>query len=439
MSASKLIAQSTDSDPFYCGTEGHTRLAEWFTTMWEHFGYTSGTHLRRMHYRLVTQDPPLPRADGAPYINTYACWKHLCAAGRHARNLRLLDPESFEDRRNPDPRIYMAPEPEEAEIGWETEPVEWHLPAIQVDLADELEEGLEEPHLYPTGYEYRNTLQPYHVEVWVEKSTMEDILAPLCKRHATNLVTGVGDLSITAVVALLRRVAGLDKPARILYISDYDPKGVAMPVGVARKAEFWSRWYAPDADIRLEPIILTAEQAAHYTDPALPRIPIKDTDKGKAGFEALHGAGAIELDALEATHPGEFGRIVEEHIAGFRDGSLARKVSSAYWWAREALDAAWQDAAGEHLAALEEIKAEAAEILRRYQPRLQELSEELEAELAPLRERLSDASQGTQDALDTLEPDLPEPPEPETRPDEDGWLFDSRRDYLEQIHHYKAR
>jgi hypothetical protein len=81
----------------------------------------------------------------------------------------------------------------------------------------------------------------------------------------------------------------------------------------------------------------------------------------------------------------------------------------------------------------------AAEILRRFQPRLQELSEELEAELAPLRERLSDASQGTQYALDTLEPDLPELPEPETSPEEDGWLFDSRRDYLEQIHHYKAR
>jgi hypothetical protein len=439
VSASKLIARSTDADPFYCGTEGHVTMGRWFAELWERFGYTSGVHLRRIHYRLVTHEPPLPRADGAPYINTNACWKHLCAAGRHARNLGLLDPEAFEDRRNPDPRIYMAPEPEAEEIGWEADPVEWRLPAIRTNLADELEEGLEEPNLTPTGYEYRTTLQPCHVEVWVEKSTMEDILVPLCERQATNLVTGVGDMSITAVVALLRRVAALGKPARILYISDYDPKGVGMPVGVARKVEFWRQWYAPDADIRLEPIILTAEQAAHYTDPVLPRSPIKDTDKGKAGFEALHGAGAIELDALEATHPGEFGRIVNEHIAGFRDGSLARKARSTYWQAREALEAALQEEAGEHLAAMEEIKAEAAEILGRYQPRLQELSEELEAELAPLRERLSDASQGTQNAVDALEPDLPELPEPETSPEEDGWLFDSRRDYLEQIDHYKAR
>lgn len=415
-------------------------MGEWFAALWERFGYTSGVHLRRIHYQLVTREPPLPRADGARYINTNACWKHLCAAGRHARNLGLLAPESFEDRRNPPPRIYMAPDPEEEGIGWVApDSVDWQLPTIEANLAEELDEGLEEPYLYPTGYEYRNTLQPYHVEVWVEKSTMEDILVPLCERHATNLVTGVGDMSITAVVSLLKRVEVLGKPARILYISDYDPKGVGMPVGVARKVEFWRQRYAPGADIRLEPIILTARQVAHYTNPVLPRSPIKEPDKGKAGFEERHGAGAVELDALEATHPGEFGRIVGEHIVGFRDGSLAQKVRATYWQAREALDAALQDAAGEHLNKLEEIKAEAAEILRRYQPRLQELSEELDAELAPLRARLSEASQGTQEALEALEPEMPELPDPETSPTDEGWLFDSRRDYLEQIDHYKAR
>jgi hypothetical protein len=268
---------------------------------------------------------------------------------------------------------------------------------------------------------------------------MEDVLAPLCQRYATNLVTGVGDLSITAVVSLLGRVAALDKPARILYISDYDPKGVVMPVGVARKIEFWHQQYAPDADIRLEPIILTAEQAAYYTDPPLPRSPIKDSDKGKTRFEALYGTGAIELDALEATYPGEFGRIVSEHIAGFRDGSLGTKVFNTRLEARAVLDTALRDAAGEHLDELEEIKAEAAQILRRYQPRLQELRDELEDDLAPLRERLEEASRRTQEALDTLEPDLPELPEPETSPTDEGWLFDSRRDYLGQIDHYKAR
>ena len=40
----------------------------------------------------------------------------------------------------------------------------------------------------------------------------------------------------------------------------------------------------------------------------------KESDKGKARFEAQHGAGAVELDALEALHPGELRRIVEAAI-----------------------------------------------------------------------------------------------------------------------------
>jgi hypothetical protein len=41
--------------------------------------------------------------------------------------------------------------------------------------------------------------------------------------------------------------------------------------------------------------------------------------------------------------------------------------------------------------------------------------------------------------LGELEPALPPLPEGESEeePDDDGWLFDSRRDYLEQLEHYK--
>jgi hypothetical protein len=30
-------------------------------------------------------------------------------------------------------------------------------------------------------------------------------------------------------------------------------------------------------------------------------------------------------------------------------------------------------------------------------------------------------------------------PEPEAAPDDEGWLFDSWRDYLDQLEHYKTR
>jgi hypothetical protein len=43
--------------------------------------------------------------------------------------------------------------------------------------------------------------------------------------------------------------------------------------------------------------------------------------------------------------------------------------------------------------------------------------------------------------LTDLKPDLPPLPEGELEedPDDEGWLFDSRRGYMEQLKHYKNR
>ena len=77
-----------------------------------------------------------------------------------------------------------------------------------------------------SGYTYEEALQPYHVEVWAETTTMNDILVPLCSSLGANYVSGAGYQSITAMVSLLReRVAQLEKPCRVLYVSDYDDQG----------------------------------------------------------------------------------------------------------------------------------------------------------------------------------------------------------------------
>ena len=73
-----------------------------------------------------------------------------------------------------------------------------------------------------------------------------------------------------------------------------------MPVSIARKIEHILRREGHDLDILLDPLLLTAEQVEHFD---LPRIPIKDSDQRKGQFEARHGTGAVELDALEAIHP----------------------------------------------------------------------------------------------------------------------------------------
>ncbi len=54
-------------------------------------------------------------------------------------------------------------------------------------------------------------------------------------------------------------------------------------------------------------------------------------------------------------------------------------------------------------------------------------------------ERLKVLQQAVAEKLASLEPELPPLPEGISNPDDDGWLFDSRRDYMEQLRHYKCR
>ena len=106
-------------------------------------------------------------------------------------------------------------------------------------------------------------LQPYHLEIWVEKSTMDDVLLPLCRRYHVNLVTGLGFMSITSVIGLLNRIVQSGE-RRVLYISDFDPAGDGMPTAVARQIEYWLAHHALESDIKLTPIALTTEQVAAY-------------------------------------------------------------------------------------------------------------------------------------------------------------------------------
>ena len=95
-----LIVLSPQNDPFYVGTKSKIALAEWFAELWELFGYTAGIHLRRIHYQIVSQDPPVIMPNGKPYKNTENCWSALVSASGYARYLHFVDPAAFDDRRN---------------------------------------------------------------------------------------------------------------------------------------------------------------------------------------------------------------------------------------------------------------------------------------------------------------------------------------------------
>lgn len=427
-----LIVLAPQNDPFYCGQPAQQAAAEWFAALWRRFGYRTGVHLRRVHYQLVSQgDSTLP--DGRPYENTDECWKDLGAAGAAARYLGLVDPEAFEDHRNPDPHVFVSGRPWYEEPSFTIDEPEWTLPSVDIELDIDLD--LPRPSVMGYGYDVRH--QPYQLELWVEKSTMDDVLLPLGRELGINVVTSLGYQSITSVVTLLRRVAGSDRPARVFYISDFDPAGDGMPFQVARQIEYWLRNYAPEADIALQPLALTRAQVQEYK---LPRIPVKDTDRRKTSFEDRYGEGAVELDALEALHPGVLATIVRQAVAPYRDMRLASRLANAEAAARAEVVAAWDAAVTPYTAELADIEAAMRDLVAGYENRLWTVGEELQAELTPYTQRLEQLRQAISAAAADLEVELPARPEPRTaRANEEGWLYRSSRDYLAQIAVYKAR
>ena len=72
-----LIPLAPQNDPFYTGTPNDWALAEWFAGLWHAFGYRHGVHLRRIHYQIVSQDPPVSLPNGLPYENTMECVRRI--------------------------------------------------------------------------------------------------------------------------------------------------------------------------------------------------------------------------------------------------------------------------------------------------------------------------------------------------------------------------
>lgn len=431
-----LVALSPKRDPFCAGSRGQMAKAAWFHGIWQQYVTSAKAHLRRIHYLLVSQVDPR-KADGTPYLNTEACWQQLQEASTYARYGGLVDPRRLEDHRNPEPHLPWTwyDDLVDPAIVWDENLPQWILPTIPTDLAAYLDLAFPEPRL--TGYDYSVASQGYHLEIWVEKSTMNDVLMPLVRRYGAVLVTSVGFQSVTSAVELItQRMQRSGTPTRLFYISDFDPAGDRMPVALSRQIEYWLALYAPDADIKLTPLALTRAQVQAYR---LPRVPIKDSDLRKADFEERHGEGAVELDALEALYPGTMAAIVRAALDPYLDATLeARCAETAEEAQVEAADR-WRERTEDLRDQLAQIRDEAQTIFGRYQQELERLHAALELELAPLREALGALEFDVKRTMEAFDPDLPERPAAEEVCDDDTpWLYDSERTYAEQLRAYKS-
>jgi hypothetical protein len=186
-------------------------------------------------------------------------------------------------------------------------------------------------------------------------------------------------------------------------------------------------------------VALTAEQIDKYN---LPRKPIEKSDMGRDRFELLYGKGAVELDALEALHPGALEEIVSDAVSEYRDDDIDERLQEAQESADALLDAAWEERVAPIENSVAEIREQAVAIGRTFEEKLAELNAELQAKLKPHKRRLDQlekrAKEGVEEVIEQAMAELPERPRPELYAPEGPHLFDTNRTYFEQLAHYYA-
>jgi len=281
--------------------------------------------------------------------------------------------------------------------------------------------------------------QPYHVEVWSEKTLPvgRRIRETLNALGVTVLVEGEGDLSYGLAADFVRRINDAEKPAVIYYLSDFDAKGHAMPEKMASKISWLEHRGDLDETVYLEPLALTQEQVERHD---FPRSPIEGSDKTGSGAKAYDslvdnweermGEGAVEINVFE-TRPKLFERILQESISLVIDDDLNEKT-------REAKDK-WEET-------VEEVARDVVDDVPAED--LQEWCDEFNEELKKAREHIERMNElneegayaewrsQVRDMVEEIDVPEAEPPEGEAPPPDDP-LFDSSKDYAENLKRVK--
>jgi hypothetical protein len=221
----------TANDPFTADMPSRKAAAEWFTALWRRFG-TRGSHLHGFHYVLVSQSRPVRMVGGAAYKNTKECESEMLKAALDARFLKSCRGHRVHRSAQRAADHQYTVEAEDAVIQTDGGIGEFQLPELAI----------------PELAIYKPTiLQRYHIEVWIEKSTMDEHLIPLCESYHINLIRGVGEMTYTRCNELVQRAINRaeGRPIRISLRQRVEPHAFSHG---GRKAS--SRTNAPKRNVR---------------------------------------------------------------------------------------------------------------------------------------------------------------------------------------------
>lgn len=105
----------------------------------------------------------------------------------------------------------------------------------------------------------------------------------------------------------------------------------------------------------------------------------------------------------------------------------------------------WRDACAPVLKPYNEririVNTQIDNIMQKYTDMISELQPSVNEELAPFVTEVDEIRAEVEEDVTEFDASMamPLPPEPEVNPDDDDWLFDSSRNYMDQLAMYKAR
>ena len=306
-----LTVLAAQNDPFRVDTPSGHRDGEWLAVHAAELGLGDRViHLRGLHYMLVSGEIVKPNGD--PYRNNETDWVWLQnSAAKAARWLGYIPFEQIKDARNTPPvtRIYVR-----------ESPVPFLYTGVEVEVpdADDLE-----PQVSIDGF---SGVQPYKLALYAEKTSAEEVLAPIAEARKADLYLPAGEISDSQLYTMAKTGADDGRPLVVFTISDCDPAGWQMPISISRKLQAFKAFEFPELEFQVHRVGLLPEHVREY---GLPSTPLKETEKRGDRWTAAMGVEQTEVDALAALRPELLDQIVRQAISPYFDTSLERRVREA--------------------------------------------------------------------------------------------------------------
>lgn len=170
--------------------------------------------------------------------------------------------------------------------------------------------------------------QPNHIEILVEKNTVEPIVRPVAEKYCIPITSGRGFCSLPPRAAMAERYgeSGKDQLV-ILIVSDFDPDGEEIAHSFARSM----RDDFGIASIVPVKVALNHKQVAEFE--LHPNLQAKETSSRYQSFVDQYGTDVFELEALS---PDALQSVVHEAIDSVIDTDAFNAELDA-----EKSDAAW--------------------------------------------------------------------------------------------------